>query len=97
MKSNSLTIEQIDVINDYKSNVILTYNGATADYEDEYDFINKPPKGVRIAWVYTYRHTQRIAYDNALVLNLLTQESRGLKRIWNAQRERSSKDIKRTM
>jgi len=49
MNANPLTIEQIDVINDYKSNVILTYNGATADYEDEYDFINKPPKGVRIA------------------------------------------------
>ena len=49
MNANPLTIEQIDVINDYKSNVILTYNGATADYEDEYDYISKPPKGVRIA------------------------------------------------
>lgn len=52
MSANPLTIEQIDVINDYKTNVILTYNGATADYEDEYDYVNRirrPLRGVVIA------------------------------------------------
>lgn len=45
---HELTIEKLDELNDYKTDVIVTYCGGWEEYEDEYDFINGV-KGVVIA------------------------------------------------
>lgn len=51
MSNNSIRnfTEDYTQLNEIINDVIVTYNGATAEYEDEADYIKAPVKAVRIS------------------------------------------------